>query len=58
MERDVLQRLLDQAFLYDDPSAYQAGVHAAWGVLARDDAPRPSQDQALREASSPASAVG
>lgn len=57
MERDVLQRLLDQAFLYDDPGAYQAGVHAAWSVLARDDIARPSQDQSLREASSAASAV-
>lgn len=58
MERDVLQRLLDQAFLYDDPSAYQAGVHAAWGMLARENAAAQPPDQSLRETSAPASAVG
>lgn len=61
MEREVLQRLLDQAFLYDDPSAYQAGVHAAWGVLARtrDEGPPPdAQGSLLREAVSPSSAAG
>lgn len=58
MEREVLQRLLDQAFLYDDPSAYQAGVYAAWGVLAREAAAPPPRDQPLRDASTAASAVG
>lgn len=55
MDRDVLQRLLDQAFLYDDPTAYQAGVHAAWGELARvreqsSDTPPESLGQLLRGA--------
>lgn len=34
MERELLQRLMNQAFLYDDPNAYRAGVQAAWGALA------------------------
>ena len=33
MQRELLQRLMDQAFLYDDPTAYQAGVQAAWRAL-------------------------
>lgn len=35
MERDALDRLLRQAFLYDDPRAYRAGVEAAWRELSR-----------------------
>ena len=59
MEQDLLRRLLDQAFLYDDPSAYQAGVQAAWGVLARprDAVTAEPPAMGLREPSSPASAV-
>lgn len=33
MERELLHRLMSQAFLYDDPNAYRAGVQAAWGAL-------------------------
>lgn len=60
MERDVLQRLLDQAFLYDDPHAYQAGVRAAWSVLERTrvDAPQGETQTPLLRGAAHASAAG
>ncbi|HWH31502.1 MAG TPA: hypothetical protein VNU01_02395 [Egibacteraceae bacterium] len=63
MERELLHRLLSQAFLYDDPNAYRAGVQAAWGALEtlrsappqRSDDPAPTQP---RVAEAPVRATG
>jgi len=34
----LLRRLLSQAYLFDDPRAYEAGVRDAFEVLSRADA--------------------
>lgn len=49
MQRDLLQRLMDQAFLYDDPTAYQAGVQAAWRALSAEQRDRRQEDLASAE---------
>lgn len=45
--REAQQRLLQQAYLFDDPDAYSAGVEAAFETLAgidsSVDAPAPEQ---------------
>lgn len=43
---DVLTRLLRQAYLFDDPMAYQAGVRDAFAALGADpeEASRPTTE--------------
>lgn len=47
---DVLARLLGRADLFDDPAAYEAGVHDTWAALtgvgpAPGGAPPPSEER-------------